>query len=113
VSGLRGVGGGPSASVRRSRESAFEGCLGEVREADWSREGRWRAAKSRPSGFGGLTILRTCGRAQDCQSKKRVLFRRRREVSTWPLLGRNYRGRSAGNGQKGAAGRSYLAATQR
>ena len=68
-----------------------------MREADWSREGRWRAAKSRPSGFRGLAILRTCGRAQDSQSTKRVLFGRRRELVTWPVLGRNYRKPSAAN----------------
>src|SRR5260370_32971667 len=97
-----GRAGGPSAAVGRSRDAAFGRCLGEVREAYWSREGRWRAAKARPSGFRRLAILRTCARAQDCQSTELVPFGRCCVPVTWPVLGRNYREPSEANGRMGA-----------
>jgi hypothetical protein len=68
-------------------------------------EGHRHAAKSRPSDSGEVVISPTYRSAQDRQSTQLVLFGRRCEPLTWPVLGRNYREGSAGNGWMGAAGR--------
>jgi hypothetical protein len=107
VPGVEWAEGG-SGGGRRRPEVARCGLWEDVWGAKGScldSGGPWRAAKSRPSDSGGFVIPPTWRRAQDRQSTQRVLFGRRRESMTWPVLGRNYRERSAGNGWTGASGR--------